>query len=468
MLRLNFRGAPLETVLNYLSDAAGFIIVLDTEVKGKVDVWSNQPVSQDEALGILNAVLNKNGYAALRNGRTLTVVAKDVAKKREIPVKSGNNPANIPKNDEMVTQIIPIRFINASQLIQNLQPLLPTEASMTANEAGNALVITDTQASIHRIAEIVRALDTSGSDSTLIRVFSLRFADAKQVVTVIKELFPSTDANTRNGNNGGGRGGGGPFGGGGFGGGPFGGGGGGGGGAAPAGAARSSSAKVVAVADENSNSVAVNAPEDVMPAIERLIQEIDTNQLDVTELRVFRLKYADPNEMADLLSNLFPDETKSTDNSRGQVRFGGGPFGFGGNNNQTAGNSSSDRAKKKTRVLAVADPRTASVVVSAAHDLMGQISEMVAQLDNNPAKKQKVYVYDLQNADPLQVQDVLRNLFENQQTQRRNTSSTMNQTSALATRANQAQTSSTTRTTSGSGTGTGGQGAGGGGFGRSN
>src|SRR5689334_13181399 len=30
-LRLNFRGAPLETVLNYLSEAAGFIIVLDTQ-----------------------------------------------------------------------------------------------------------------------------------------------------------------------------------------------------------------------------------------------------------------------------------------------------------------------------------------------------------------------------------------------------------------------------------------------------
>src|SRR5262245_8091634 len=49
-LRLNFRGAPLEMVLNYLSEAAGFIIVLDTQVKGKVDVWSNTPLSKDEAV----------------------------------------------------------------------------------------------------------------------------------------------------------------------------------------------------------------------------------------------------------------------------------------------------------------------------------------------------------------------------------------------------------------------------------
>ncbi|HXI50274.1 MAG TPA: hypothetical protein VNH84_02180, partial [Candidatus Saccharimonadales bacterium] len=29
-LRLNFRGVPLDMVLNYMSEAAGFIIVLDT------------------------------------------------------------------------------------------------------------------------------------------------------------------------------------------------------------------------------------------------------------------------------------------------------------------------------------------------------------------------------------------------------------------------------------------------------
>src|SRR2546425_149668 len=32
-LRLNFRGVPLEMVLNYLSEAAGFIIVLETKVE---------------------------------------------------------------------------------------------------------------------------------------------------------------------------------------------------------------------------------------------------------------------------------------------------------------------------------------------------------------------------------------------------------------------------------------------------
>lgn len=468
-LRLNFRNAPLEMVLNYLSEAAGFIIVPETEVRGKIDVWSNQPVTQEEALSILDTALNKNGLTALRNGRTLTIVSKESAKRRDIPVKRGNDPDEIPKNEELVTQIIPIHFITAAQLVQNLQPLLPTGSEMTANEAGNALVLTDTQTSIKRMTEIIRALDTSMAGATTIKVFPLRYSDAKELATLVKELFPAQTGTGGNNNRGGGGnfpgfGGGGGFPGFGGAGGNNGGRGGGGAGGNTAGSGnRAAASRVTAVADEHSNSLVVNAPEDVLPAIAELVKSVDKNVEDITEVRAFRLKYADPVEMSELLTSLFPDETQTANNGGNQVRFGGG-FGGGGRGggNNTAGGDS-DLAKKKGKVLAVPDQRTGSVIVKAARDLMGQIAQMVQQLDSDPAKKQKVFVYELDNADPTEVETVLRSLFENQNTQNRNTTrNNQNQGSALTTRQNQTQNQNRT-TTGGFGQGTGG---GGGGFGQ--
>jgi len=471
-LRLNFRNAPLEMVLNYLSEAAGFIIVPETEVRGKIDVWSNQPVTQDEALVILTSALNKNGLTALRNNRTLTIVKKDDVKRRDIPVKRGAEPDTIPKDDEVVTQIIPITYISAAQLVQNLTPLLPTGAELTANEAGNALILTDTQTNIRRMTEIISALDTSLAGATTIRVFPLRYADAKELATLIRELFPA-QTSTGGGNNRGGGGGigaffgggGGPFGGGNN---PFGGGrggqaGGGGGGGGGSGN-RAAASRVTAVADEHSNSLIVNAPDDVLPSIAELVKSVDKNVEDITEVRAFRLKYADPVEMAELLTSLFPDETQTTSGNGNQVRFGGGAFGgFGGRGggNNNAGGGDSDLAKKKGKVVAVPDQRTGSVIVKAARDLMGQIAQMVDQLDSNPAKKQKVFVYELDNADPTEVEEVLRSLFENQNTQNRNTTrNTQNQGSALTTRQNQ-NNQNQNRNTGGFG-----QGGAGGGFGQ--
>jgi type II secretory pathway component GspD/PulD (secretin) len=343
-LRMNFRGVPLEMVLNYLSEAAGFIIVLDAKVSGKVDAWSNQPLTKDEAVNLLNTVLAKNGYTAIRNGRTLTIVNRDEAKTRDVPVKSGSDPAQIPKNDGIVTQILPVRFVSAVQLIKDLQPLVPTAATMTANEAGNAIIITDSEANIHRIAEIIHAIDSGAEDAT--------------------------------------------------------------------------------------------------------------------DVRVFHLTYADPTEMAELLSNVFPDESKSSaDDNRAPVRFGGGggPFGAffgrgGGGGNTAANQTSGGSAKKKSKVIAVADLRTSSVIVSATANLMEQIAGMVAQLDANPAKKKKVFVYSLQNADVRQVEQVLQDMFPSSSTA--NTRNSSSQTDVLLNRSLQNQS-----TTSGTGignTGTGG------------
>ena len=48
-------------------------------------------------MNLLNTELNRNNYAAIRDGRTLTIVDKNDAKTRNIPVKTGNNPGDIPE-----------------------------------------------------------------------------------------------------------------------------------------------------------------------------------------------------------------------------------------------------------------------------------------------------------------------------------------------------------------------------------
>lgn len=336
-VRMNFRGVPLELVLNHLSEAAGFTIVLDTKVTGKIDAWSNQPLSKDEAVDLLNSVLNKNGYAAIRHGRTLTIVNKDEAKTKDIPVILESDPDKIPKTDEMVTQIMPVRFIEVAQLVKDLQPLVSTATTMTANEAGNSIIMTDTRANINRVAQIIRAIDQGAED--------------------------------------------------------------------------------------------------------------------VTEVRVFRLEYADPTEMAALLTSLF-SESGTTSGSQTPVQFGGrggNPFGGffgrgGGGGDNSSGNAQSQRIKKRTKVTAVADPRTSSVLVSATSGLISQIEEMIKQLDANPAKKQKVYVYQVNPGDVTQLQSVLEDMFETTTTgnNRNSRNNSSQQNNALQNRANQNQQSGTT------------------------
>ena len=188
-LVLNFRDATAAAVVEYLSAAAGLVVVQEVPIEGRITLLSQQPVSVDEAVSLLDSVLRAKNLAAVRNGRTLKIVTVDQAKRELVPVLFGNEPEAIPPTDRIVTQVIPIRYADAVKLKTDLATLIPAGADVTTNAASNSLIITSTQASIRRIAEIIRAIDVHTSEVSQVKVFQLRNADATSAAKLITETF---------------------------------------------------------------------------------------------------------------------------------------------------------------------------------------------------------------------------------------------------------------------------------------
>ena len=202
-LCMNIHNAPLNLVLDYLSDAAGFVINKETEVRGTVNVQGKN-LTKDEAVELLNSALKKNGCAVIRNGRILTIVAQDTVKISDTPIEVGNNADDVVKGGEVVTQIIPVKYASVTQLVPNLELLLPTTATLSANESANTLILVATKTDIKRMLKIVTALDTSIASVSSIRVIPLKYADAKDTATLITALFPPQTGNQGGGPGGGG------------------------------------------------------------------------------------------------------------------------------------------------------------------------------------------------------------------------------------------------------------------------
>jgi type II secretory pathway component GspD/PulD (secretin) len=417
-LVFKFRGVPLDTVLSYMSQAAGFVIHPEVSINGTVDAYSDQPLSKEEALNLVEHVLADNGYAVTRDGRILTIISAYEAKHSQIPVIKFTSLSDIPDNSEVATYIIPVRTLNPVALLNNLRPLIGQNTDLQANESANSILMTDSQSNIKRIANIIMELDSVSSSINTIEVFPLKYADAKSIADTVKELFPSSGAG---GNAGGANavrfGGANGFGGGGFGGGQggfpgMGQNGGNGGGGSDSGATPGS--RIAATSDDHSNSLIVSAPQDLIPMIRELVEKLDQPVEDVTEIHLFHFQHADPTEMASLLSSLFPDANGSTDASAMPFQFGGpgGPFGAGGQQ-QNSGNTSasSGHMKKLVDVTAVPDGRTQSLLVSASKSLMPQIEEMLDRLDDIDSGAQRVHRIALQNADPQDVQQIIQSLY---------------------------------------------------------
>ena len=191
---------------------------------------------------------------------------------------------------------------------------------------------------------------------------------------------------------------------------------------------------MAATSDDHSNSLIVSAPEDLIPTIRELVDKLDQPIEDVTEVKMFHLKNADCTEMANMLTSIFPDPNSGNDASGSRIQFGnnrgarggGNPFGafFGGGAAQTP--AESQYMKKMANVLAVPDPRTQSLLVSASKELMPQIEDMITQLDQIDSGSLHVHRIALQNADPQDVLSIIQDIYPAGSTSRASSSTTQN------------------------------------------
>lgn len=409
-LRLNFRGVPVDVVLDYLSRAGGFVIVREAPIPGTLDIVSHNPVTPDEAVAILHSVLGDQGYGVLRTERLLRIVRRDDVRQRNLPVVSGNDPAEVPATAEMVTHIVSLRHTTAVRLVETLKPLLPAETTLTANADSNALVITDSRANIRRMLEIIQALDTAVSSILDIGVIPLRYADAVEVADLINKVYetPTSRSTSQTPSNRGGfmarmAG----FGG------------------APGGAdasqtdtsrdARATASFVRAVADQNGNAVVVTAPSENLTQIRQLVKELDMPTEDSTAVRVLPLRYADATDVANHIASLYPDTTSASSRQSSRARFfgPGGPMaGAAPSGAAVAGSAGSQRKLAEAKVIAVADTRTNAVIVSASATSLEEITRVVGELDATPINVPTVHVYQLQNADVSRTKEILERMFD--------------------------------------------------------
>jgi general secretion pathway protein D len=386
-LRLHFKDASLHTVLEYLSEATGLIIVEEAEVDGRVTVISLQPISTDEAVALLDTVLKEEGYAAIRTGRTLKIVSLEKAAKENIPTFSGGDPDEMPVTDRLVTQIIPVRFADATKLKADLAALISATATLSTNAASNALVLVDTQANIRRIAEIVQALDSQISGVAEVKVFQLEYANATTTAQLIEELFKQDDRQAAESSRR-------MF--------PF----FGRGGRDDRDRSRNEEAgreqKVIAAADDRTNTLVVSAPPDMLEVIEGIVEELDSNPSEEEAVFTYPVKNADAKNLETVLNQIFSEYTTAggTTRTTGTMQGRGGTSQFG--RSTSTQRISAAPGDLVGQVYVVADEDTNSLVVRTATKHFERVKEIIDELDLAiPQVLIKVLIAEVTHEDEL-------------------------------------------------------------------
>ncbi|MEJ2589946.1 MAG: type II secretion system secretin GspD [Candidatus Thiodiazotropha sp.] len=270
-ITLNLNNADIEALIKTVSEQTAKNFVIDPRVKGKVTVISAHPMDRNEFYQVFLSILEVHGFSTIPSGDVIKIVPDVKAKQSAIPTITG--PSNLP-GDQVVTRIIQVKNITATQLVPILRPLIPQEGHLAAYPATNVLIISDRRQNVDRLMKIIKDIDQV-SDST-IDVVTLQHASAAEVVRILNGL---QDPATKGG-----------------------------------------STSIKLVADERTNSVLVSGDPTARLRAKVLIEHLDTPFDNDGNAQVIYLKYANAKDLVSVLTGVSEsmDKNKQTGAAAGK------------------------------------------------------------------------------------------------------------------------------------------------------
>ena len=155
-ITLNFKDADINTVIETVSETTGRNFIVDPRVKGKVTVISAEPMDSNGLYQTFLSILEVHGFAAIPFGDTTKIVPQNDAK------QLGRGLESTSYSDDLITRALAVQHVAAAQLVPILRPLLPQYGHLAAYAPSNILIISDRQANVDRILDIVRRIDRPG------------------------------------------------------------------------------------------------------------------------------------------------------------------------------------------------------------------------------------------------------------------------------------------------------------------
>jgi general secretion pathway protein D len=311
----NFKDADITQIAEAVSAATGKNFIIDPRVRAQVTMLSSTPMSPDAFYQAFLSILQVHGFVALPAGKIIKIVPD--ANARQYP--SNDLPDHVSSSsDEIVTQVIAVKSVNAAQLVPILRPLIPQYGHLAAYPASNILIISDRANNVNRIMRIIQRIDQVGDSD--VEIVPLQNASATEIVRVINSLYQQQSA-------------------------------------AEGGAATG----FKLVADERSNSILLSGEKDARLRIRVLIAHLDTPLQSGGDTQVRYLQNADAEKIAAKLKEQIAGA------STGAPGAPGAPGGAA--------------AQAERGTIIWADPATNALIITATPKVMRNLMSVIDKLD---------------------------------------------------------------------------------------
>ncbi len=265
-VNVNFKNLEIKDFIRMVAKITGKNILINGDIKGKVNFISNKPIDKRELIPLVNAILESKKMTLIKRGNYYQVVRSPEAAGEGLPVKSSHS---IRRNSSgtMETVIFKLNRVNSAVIRTKIKPLLHRSAKVVSFKNNNLLAITAYPRTLKSIKKLIDKIENGERKRS--RIITLENAYVKNIYPNIqmmaKSLFPQDIISER----------------------------------------------VSVMKDENSNSIILVGNSRNIDKLIRYIKELDIKgeDEDKQKMYVIPLKNSNVEEMEKILSKLLPQMT---------------------------------------------------------------------------------------------------------------------------------------------------------------
>jgi general secretion pathway protein D len=189
---LNFDDADVYSVIQTIfGEVLRANYIVDPRVKGRVTFRSVAPVPVDEVLPLMEVILRLNGIAVVESKNLYRIIPISDISKEPSPVSYGRDPEKVPITGKALVQVVPIMYVQSSEVLKLLTPFASTNAVLIDVPKSNQIIVVDTDANIRRILKLVEIFDNEKQQQRKPHVFVylVRNGKAKDIANLLQQIF---------------------------------------------------------------------------------------------------------------------------------------------------------------------------------------------------------------------------------------------------------------------------------------
>jgi len=404
---IEFNAAPLEMVFKVYGELTEKTVLKDPATPAAtitLQPLQGQELTDEDKILAIETVLEMNGVHLEPYGeKFVRAIPRKEVRKDGIPLFMDPD-TELKESTKVVSLMLPFRNISIEEAQKALEGFKSGSGVLNVFERTNSILITDTEANINRMREIARSIDITTPVTENVFVRQIRNAAAADIKTALEAIVqesqkelekngkqpknaaatpqtPSPFGNSllrRPGQN-----------------------------AQQPAAVNNASVvttvsdadrgmirgKVLILADERSNKLIIVTSKPNMDFFDKVIEELDIETTPDTVVKVYRLKYADSEDVSDMINDLIGNASSSKSSSKGnQNAASKNATSRGGNmtsgttaaprksaNQRTGEAKAGELSKENTTVLS--DKRINGLVVMTNKELVPIIESIIESMD---------------------------------------------------------------------------------------